>query len=140
MQLCLERELRNELKVMRCAKDLQLCILLQPIMTGQLNKHITAMASGYDRVRECDCYKRQAGMSTSSKPSRHPAAPLPSIAPAVQVYSKCPVGILYLVTGYVRFFLRQFRGKKTQRDMRFDVGGFHKIDPRCPAEACGGIC
>ena len=71
--MCLERELRNELKVVRVQKIL--CILLQPIMTGQLNKHITAMASGYDRVRECDCYKRQAGMSTSSITSPTPCTP-----------------------------------------------------------------
>ena len=142
MQLCLEREFRNELKVVRVQK---ICILLQPIMTGQLNKHITAMASEYDRVRECDCYKRQAGMSTSSITPPTPCT-LPSSAVAVQLYSKCPVRILYLVAGDVRFFLRQFRRRTTQRssvrvgDIRFDVAGFHKIDPRCPAEVCGGIC
>ena len=61
-----------ELKVARVQK---ICILLQPIMTGQLNKHITAMASEYDRVRECDCYKRQAGMSTSSITPPTPCTP-----------------------------------------------------------------
>ena len=130
----------RRLKVVRRAKDVQLCILLlQPIMTGQLNKHITAVASAYDRVRECDCDKRQAGMSTGSI--------TPPVTPCLHYFlvslllcnfiANAPSGFFILSPTMSASFYDNFGGRR-HRDLGrvWREGGFHKIDPH---RASGGM-
>ena len=113
-------------------------------MTGQLNKHITAVASAYDRVRECDCDKRQAGMSTGSiTPPVTPCLHYFLVSPLhCNFIANAPSGFFILSPTMSASFYDNFGGRRHREiSGEFDVkAAFTKLIPAVPAEACGGIC